>query len=288
MKIKVLGSGGCVALPLPTCQCEVCNEARNKGVPFSRSGCSIFIEDIKTIIDTPEDSVYQINRENISEVKNILYSHWDPDHTLGMRVIEHLKLRWLEFLVDNKSADNKISLYGLYDVIEDLKQIRNKYGSYLGYYKSTGLIEIKSLNEHESITIDNIKISFIPVKTPDTSTIFVFEEEERKLIYAPCDIKPFPKDEETFYNAECMILGNVIPDEPLKGGYFIPKDNILKQTLFTMEEVIEIKNKYNIKEVIITHIEEDWGKSYSDYIKLEEKYREQNIKFAYDGMEINL
>lgn len=49
-----------------------------------------------------------------------------------------------------------------------------------------------------------------------------------------------------------------------------------------MKEIEELKYKYNIKKVIITHLEEDWGKSYDDYLKLEKQY--EGIAFAYDGM----
>ena len=34
----------------------------------------------------------------------------------------------------------------------------------------------------------------------------------------------------------------------------------------------------------MTHLEEDWGKSFDDYKQLEEVY--PNVRFAYDGMEI--
>jgi len=37
-----------------------------------------------------------------------------------------------------------------------------------------------------------------------------------------------------------------------------------------------------LKKVIITHLEEDWGKAYDDYLELENQYNE--IIFAYDGM----
>ena len=47
-----------------------------------------------------------------------------------------------------------------------------------------------------------------------------------------------------------------------------------------------IKQKYRIKQVIVTHIDEYWGKSYSDYQKIEKTL--DNISFAYDGMEILL
>lgn len=72
----------------------------------------------------------------------------------------------------------------------------------------------------------------------------------------------------------------------LKDGFVLEKDNSLRQELFSMKEIEDIKNKYNIKKVIVTHLEEDWGKSYDDYIKLQKEY--DNIFFAYDGMNIDL
>ena len=53
-----------------------------------------------------------------------------------------------------------------------------------------------------------------------------------------------------------------------------------------MDEILELQKKYGIKEVIMTHLEEDWGKSYDDYKRLEEEYA--HVRFAYDGMEISL
>lgn len=288
MKIKVLGSGGCVPLPLPTCFCHVCEEARNKGVPYSRGGCSIFVEDINTLVDTPEDSINVLNRERISKVDNILYSHWDPDHTLGMRVIEALKLRWLDLLVKGEKNKDKINVYALKEVIEDLKAIKNKFGSYLDYYEGQKLICINEVNEFKSVSIGSFKITFVPVNNDGVATVFIIENEGKKLIYAPCDIKPFPIKLDVIKNADMLILGNVIPDEPLKDEYSIPNDNVMKRIMFTINEVIDIRKSINAKEVIITHIEEDWGKSFDDYIRLEEKYKEHNIKFAYDGMQIEI
>lgn len=51
-----------------------------------------------------------------------------------------------------------------------------------------------------------------------------------------------------------------------------------------MDEVIFLKIKYTIGKVIFTHLEEDWGMSYDDYLNLEKNY--DNVKFAYDGMEV--
>jgi len=38
MEFEIIGSGGCVSLPRPLCECEICCEARLKGRPYSRLG----------------------------------------------------------------------------------------------------------------------------------------------------------------------------------------------------------------------------------------------------------
>lgn len=95
MEINIIGSGGCVSTPRPCCNCRVCREAREKGFPYARTGCSLFIEDANILIDTPEDIAYALNHANIRQVDQVLYSHIDPDHTMGMRVFEQLRMNWL-------------------------------------------------------------------------------------------------------------------------------------------------------------------------------------------------
>lgn len=91
MRLKIIGSGGCVSTPRPLCQCNICIEAREKGFPYARCGCSLYIEDANILIDTPEDIADALNHADIKEVEYILYSHIDPDHTMGMRVIVEIK-----------------------------------------------------------------------------------------------------------------------------------------------------------------------------------------------------
>ena len=76
-------------------------------------------------------------------------------------------------------------------------------------------------------------------------------------------------------------IGNI-----LKNNFYLTKNNPLNLELFSFEEVLELKAKYNIQNVIITHLEEDWGKSYDDYLNYEKECIA--IKFAYDGMTIEL
>lgn len=262
------------------CSCSICEEARIKGAPFSRYGCSIFLEDISLLVDTPEDIVHAINHSNIKNIDNVLFSHVDPDHTLGMRVFEQLRLNWLE-VSEGKECNKPINVYAMESVMFDMNSIKFKFGAYLDYYENTrNLIKREIIDK--SIFIDRIKISCIKV---NHATIFVFEENNKKVIYAPCDVKPLPNDD-IFNNADVLIIGSTIVGNVLKGGFVLKDDNPLRNDFFTMDEIEDIKRKYNISKVIITHLEEDWGKSYNDYLKLECQYN--GIQFAYDGMEIDV
>lgn len=280
MKLKIIGSGGCVSTPRPLCQCNICTEAREKGFPYARCGCSLYVEDVNILIDTPEDIAYALNNEDIRDVEYILYSHIDPDHTMGMRVIEQLRLDWLANSIGVKCS-NPITVASLPPIIKDLKCQGTKYGSALEYYESMNLINIQ---EFASLDRSFIHIELVSVDETGNVTIFVFTEDSHKVIYAPCDVKPFPEND-IFMDADCLIIGNTIVGDILKDGFILESDNPLRDELFVIDEIVELKNKYHIKRVIITHLEEDWGKSYDDYINLQKQF--DGIEFAYDGLEIN-
>lgn len=281
MKIKIIGSGGCVSTPRPCCNCRVCREAREKGFPYARTGCSLFIEDANVLIDTPEDINYALNHAQVGQVDHILYSHCDPDHTMGMRVIEQLRMDWLAASV-GKEKRNPIGVATLPMILEDVKRQGTKYGSALGYYESMGLVVTRGIRE---LQVNQIAIQLVPVDEQEHVAVFVIAQGDKKVIYAPCDVKPFPESE-LFFDADVLIIGNTIVGDILKDGFILEKDNPLRDELFTLEEVMKIKRKYRIGEVIITHLEEDWGKSLDDYRELEKGF--QSLRFAFDGMEVEL
>lgn len=283
MNVIILGSGGCVSTPRACCNCRVCTQARQKGVPYARTGCSLFIEDANILIDTPEDINTALNNANIQKVEQILYSHCDPDHTMGMRVIEQLKMDWLAASL-GKKPDHPIAVASLPAILEDLKKQGTKYGSALEYYEAKGLVRIKEIRAFEKESIkDNLMIELIPVNEQEHVAIFIISSDSKKIIYAPCDVKPFPESER-FQDADVLIIGNTIVGDILKDGFVLNKENPLRKELFTLEEIDAIRKQYNIKKVIITHLEEDWGKSYDDYMELEKEW--SGIQFAYDGLRV--
>lgn len=200
---------------------------------------------------------------------------------MGMRVIEQLKMDWLAISIWKK-LENPIGIISLPPILEDVKRQGTRYGSAITYYEAKGLIYTKEIRAFQK---DNILVELIPVDEHEHVAIFVISSNGKKVIYAPCDVKPFPKSEK-FQNADVLIIGNTIVGDILKDGFVLKEDNPLRKELFTLDEIDIIQNQYGIKEVIITHLEEDWGKSYDDYRELEKKLN--LIRFAYDGLKIQL
>lgn len=281
MRFTILGSGGCVALPRPLCQCPVCVQARREGVPYARKGPSLYCEDIRLLIDTPEDIVQSLNMAGVRAVDAIAYSHWDPDHTMGMRLMEQLRLDWLAVSIGDFHPE-AIRVLALDGVMADLNAIRNPFGSFMDYYERMGLIRREAI---DAVELGGIRITLVPVDDTRRVAVFVFEQDGHKLIYAPCDVKPFPESP-LFEGADVMIIGNTMIGPALKGGFVPAEGNLLRRELFTMEEIVALKQRLAIREVIVTHIEEDWGKSYDDYREMEKSL--DGIHFACDEMEIVL
>ena len=297
MKLTIIGSGGCVCTPKPLCTCRVCAEAREKGHPYARFGPSLYLEDSALLVDTPEDVAHALNHAGIKRVDNIIYSHWDPDHSLGMRVMEQLRLEWLDYY-EGISPAEPLMLFAHPDVMTDLEGIRSKFGPILAYYESMGLIKRQAvvdevafdvmggdLYERRSFMLGDVKISLVQVPKEKGVSVFVFEVAGKKAIYAPCDCKPFPENE-LFFDADILIIGNTVLGDTLKNGRTLTASHPLRKVLHMFPDVLKLREHYRIKRLVMCHIEEDWGKSYDDYRAWEKEL--DNVQFAYDGMEIEL
>lgn len=245
----------------------------------------MFIIDINLLFDTPEEVSSQQNRDRINTIDYIFYTHWHPDHTLGMRIVERMHKFWLGMFVRGEKPKKRVKVCALGKVMEDLKAIRNKDGSFLGFYEKLDLIETIELESEKTLKIKNFKITPFEVQTTyNISTVFLIQENNKRAVYAPCDVKPFPENPK-LENLDLLIIGSFHPEGPLKEGITIPQNNPLRKELFSLKEIQELAQKLNAKKTIMTHIEEEWGKTYDEYKKLEKEF---NLKFAHDGMKIKI
>ncbi len=274
MKLKIVGSGGMFQIPNPFCKCPLCEEARIKRGHYERLGPSLYIEDIKMLIDTPEDIGVACDRQGISEIKYLSISHKDPDHTRGMRIVEPLGY---DCIADKGTP---IQFVALPEVIDDINAWN---GDGLHYYEE--VLGCISICKTDFIKIGEIDIHLINNKTHrGNMTFYVISDKSKKVIYACCDVKPFVPNE-LYFDADLLIIGLVSDDGILKDGTNLD-DAPFRDDMFTIDEITYLKNKYRIKRIIVTHIDEYWGKSYAHYQKIEKSL--DSISFAYDGMEIIL
>lgn len=274
MRLKIVGSGGMFQIPNPFCKCPICEEARTKRGRYERLGPSLYIEDIGMLIDTPEDIAVACDRQGISKVNYLSISHRDPDHTRGMRIVEPLGY---DCIADKGTP---IPFIALPEVVDDINAWN---GDSLYYYE--GVIKCISRNRTNHVQIGGIDIHLINNKTHGGNmTFYVLSEGDKKAVYACCDAKPFVPNA-LYYDADVLIIGVVSDNGILKNGTRLD-DAPFRNEVFTLDEITEMKRAYRIKRVIVTHIDEYWGKSYAYYQELEKTL--DNISFAYDGMEIVL
>ena len=280
--LTILGSGGCMGIPKPLCLCRVCEEARLKGVPYERTGPSAFIHDENILIDTPSEIANQLNKSSIENIEYLIFSHLDPDHVEGFRIVEQISL---DFRTWRAYPEKQIQLIIPEQLSEQLKKIQSVYGPLVDFYVNRGFI--KCVSFQEKIRVGSIQIIAIPVEQGDQiSFIYVFEKEGKRLVYAPCDIKPFPEERKEVQGADILVIQPGIFGNGLKHSFKYPANHISRTTLYTFEETLDLAKRIQADQVLFIHIEEYWNRSHDDYLAIQEEF--ENIRFAFDGMRVEI
>ncbi|MFC2019014.1 MBL fold metallo-hydrolase [Chloroflexota bacterium] len=282
MKWTILGSGGCMVIPKPLCQCRVCREARKKGVPYARAGPSAFLHDIGLLIDTPAEIISLLNRSSIRHIDYLTFTHLDPDHVEGFRVIEQMAL---DFRTWHAYPEKQVCLLLPRQLVEPLRRLRSQYGPLVDFYQESGFLRLQPFSDN--IQVGDVGITAIPVdRGSQLSFIYVFTKLGRKVVYAPCDIKPFPKHRAETQQADLLIIQPGIFEEGLKHNFKYPAEHISRKTLYTFEQTMELASDLKAKKVVFVHLEEYWNRSYDDYCALASP--DPGICFAYDGMQLKV
>ncbi len=277
MRLTITGSGGFRRTPRPGCDCAVCQEAREQGT--QRLGPSMFIHDENILFDTPEEIAAELENAGIKKINHLFYTHWHPDHTLGARILEIMNTTWSENMEWRMVAKQKTQVYMPSLVYDEIMQ---RFGAFFDFWGFIGISETHKLEDEAQC--GDIKVEPVVMKSMHKSvthsTVYVISSEGKKIIYAPCDITPFPEDAR-FHDCDLMILqiGWYGPDMALraKNG---PHCEI------SMDEIIDIAKTYKPSRIILTHIGDDSELLSADLRALEKKYAQFNIHFAYDGMEL--
>jgi phosphoribosyl 1,2-cyclic phosphate phosphodiesterase len=282
MEVTILGSGGCTVIPKPLCRCHVCEEARRKGVPYERTGPSAFIHEQNLLIDTPAEIARQLNQTRIDRVDYLLFTHLDPDHVEGFRVVEQVAL---DFRTWRGYPGKQIHLILPQALYERIGRIQSVYGPMIDFYVQHGFLRCTTFRE--TIQVGPLRITAIKIdRDTQVAFLYVFEQNGRKMVYGPCDIKPFPEARREVQNADLLVIQPGIFEDGLKHGFEYPEDHVSRITLYTFEDTLALAERIQAKKVLFMHIEEYWNRSYDDYAVLEKKWG--NVQFSYDGMAVTV
>ncbi len=271
-----------MVIPKPLCRSRVCQEARKKGVPYARAGPAAFLHDINLLIDTPAEIASLLNRSPIRRVDYLTFTHLDPDHVEGFRVVEQIAL---DFRSWRAYPEKQICLLLPEQLSVSVREIRSQYGPVMDFYQESGFLRLMIFQD--KVQLRDVDITAIPVDRGSQSTfIYVFEKSGRKVVYAPCDIRPFPEHRNEVQQPDLLIIQPGIFEGGLKHGFRYSANHISRTTLYTYEQTLDLAARLGAKRVVFVHLEEYWNRSYDDYRALESKDR--RIRFAYDGMQLKV
>lgn len=281
MELTVLGSSGNTPIPMPTCQCRVCREARAKGKPYTRRGNSVYIHDDNVLIDTPEHVWQTLNDEAITDVDHILLSHHHFDHVLGLRSAQSLAREGFPI---GAHPINPPTLWIGSTTYEEIIEANESFQLLTDDWTDVVIVE-----DGDTIDLDNLHIRVVaaPMRPsgPPAMYNFLVEDHASTAFIAP--------DETKFLDLDRVPAVDLLIHETGLFQYGPDGDKIVADDYWaedteletTFEETLSHVEALDADHVLLTEIEETYQRSYDDYKELE---AEHPLRFAHDGQRVVL
>lgn len=286
MRVEFLGSGGATTIPRPLCTCRVCSEAREKGVPYARSGPSVFVHGPDVLIDTPEEIKDELNRSRVTRIEACLYSHWHPDHTAGRRVLEELNIDWR---VWPRAPRGTTDVYLPQQVAADFRKWMALWEHFQYMQDVEGTVAVHELEEGQELDLGGTTIR--PVRlAEDYVYAFLFDGNGKTVLIAPDELNGWTPTAEVRGVDLAVLPMGIVEFDPLTGERAIHEEHHLLRVEATFQETLEIVEQLGAGRVVLTHIEEMDQLSYGDLLEVEAQLRAGglDISFAYDTLVVDV
>lgn len=280
MRIEILGSGGAVSAPRPFCSCRICDEARARGVPYSRSGPSLFVHGPDLLVDTPEDILSSLERSQVQGIAAGTYSHWHPDHVMGLRLWETLNGDWVRWPPQPRTTP----LYFPQRVVADIRDRLGVWESF-EFMQQRELVELIELAEGESFRSKDFAITPLQLAEPYMYALIV-EGGGKRVFIATDELFGWqPSPALGTFDLAVLPIG-VAEHNPLTLERHYPLDHPVLAREATIAQTLEIARILDARQTVLTHISEPEQLSYDDLLVLEKKLQQEGlaISFAWDTM----
>ncbi|WP_324717390.1 MBL fold metallo-hydrolase [Carboxydochorda subterranea] len=287
MKVEILGSGGAFRTPRPGCSCSVCTQARERGVPYARSGPGIFVHGPGVLIDTSEDIYMQLDRARLPAIRAGLYSHWHPDHTMGRRVWETLNADQRRLPTRHRRTD----VYVPQGVLEDFRRF-----GLMGHFEflAERWINLHAMDPWRPYDVNGYAIVAVPLAMERTYA-FLIEgplevavpgpaRQTGRLFVAMDELHGWRPPEAVRGVDLAVLPAGIFDVDPFTGERNMAPEHPLLKEEATFDEVLACARALGAGKVVLSHIEEPDGLSYDALRRLEERedVRALSITFAYD------
>ena len=221
MRITLLGTGDAVGTPKIGCNCPACADAREGG-KSQRLRFSILVESDqgKILIDTSPDLRQQFLKQKLSGIDGVIWTHGHYDHYAGFG----------EFY----RVQNKVDVYGVHETLDYIDQyvsfLKPRY-HYVKLYEPFELIGLQ-------FTL--FKVNHPPVETP--AGVIICDNNARVVVTGDTNPDIPEKSLELMKDPDLLIADAIVP----------PHIHIKKH--MNSEEAMELAQKLNAKEVVLTHL----------------------------------
>ena len=184
LRVEFLGTAGGIPTPRPLCGCHICLEAREKGLPYSRSGPSLFVHGPDVLIDTPAEINYELNRSGVKRIAACFYSHWHPDHTMGRHVFSTINVDYRVWPYRPRGA---VDVYLPAQVGRDARRFLALWEHLKFLEENERVVRLYELEEGEEVVIGNTVIRPLPLAQSFVYA-FLFERDGKSLLIVPDEI----------------------------------------------------------------------------------------------------
>ncbi len=286
MELRILGSGGNSPVPMPTCQCAVCTQARDEGVPYARGGNSLYLPAIEAMVDAPEFTYSALNRERVSNLEYILLTHWHPDHVNGLRVLQSRDATAYDSFVEAvmEGGPTIVTTRAVYE------RTREVFGQLEHFIDRMGFADVQFLDE-EPLRVDGTTLRSVPYALEGgaiDATAFVVEDGDVTVLVASDDARHLPEGDLPSDIDLAVFECGLFEHGPDGGKLFSEADWDLLGSELTHTEVMDRVDRVDPKRVVLTEIEHLASRSYDHFRALESESGYENVRFAYDGLELEV
>ncbi|HEV2127749.1 MAG TPA: MBL fold metallo-hydrolase [Thermomicrobiales bacterium] len=284
MLIEILGSGGADPAPRPGCHCPTCEVARERGIPYARTGPSTFVHGANILFDTPEETRGQLNRAGIDRVTACFYSHWHPDHVMGRRVFE--LLNW-----DVYGWPPRLHVTDVYLP----EQVAVDFEAHLGgaehfsYLEQIGVVRVHEVRDGTSVTVEGVTVTPIRLAESYVYAFFV-EHAGTRVLIAPDELVGWSPPAWLEGLDLAVLPMGICEHDPFTGERKVHEDHPILQLEMTFPETIEVVRGLRPTRAVLTHIEEadDPGPDILNQLAAMHQEGSLPITFAHDTMRIEV